>query len=91
LTDYKLDERFKLEYDERSKMYEATVDLKQGFYNYIYVAVPVNTRKIDFSMLEGDWYGAENEYQFIVYYRPFGSRYDRVVGFQKFNSLSARR
>jgi hypothetical protein len=92
LTDWKLDERFKMEYDEREKMYLSTVDLKQGFYNYIYVAVPKEGKQtIDFSRLEGDWFGAENEYQFIVYYRPFGLRYDRVVGFQKLNSLQGRR
>ena len=50
------------------------------------MVVPKNQAKIDASMLEGDWYGAENDYQIIIYYRSFGARYDRVIGFQKIQS-----
>ena len=89
LSDWKIDERFKLEYDEKRLEYAGEIQLKQGFYNYIYAVVPRKTRIPDFSMLEGDWYETENEYHIIIYYRAFGARFDRVIGYQK--TLSSRR
>ena len=32
---------------------------------------------------EGDFHQTENEYYVYVYHRPFGLRYDKLVGFQK--------
>jgi Domain of unknown function (DUF5103) len=89
MSDWKIDERFKLDYDEQRKEYFGEVLLKQGFYNYSYVVVPKKTGKPDYAQLEGDWYEAENEYHVIIYYRPFGARYDRIIGYQK--TLSSRR
>lgn len=86
LTDWKIDERFKLDYDEKRLEYAGEIRLKQGFYNYIYAVVPRKTKIPDFSMLEGDWYETENEYHIVIYYRPFGARFDRVIGYQKVNS-----
>ena len=90
MTDWKIDPRFKMTYDERHIRYEGTAQLKQGFYNYQYLVVRHKPQRyethLDFSALEGDWFAAENEYQIIVYYRPFGARYDRVIGFQKIQS-----
>ena len=86
LTDWKIDERFKLDYDDARGEYAGEVQLKQGFYNYSYVVVPRKTQKPDYSILEGDWYEAENEYHVVIYYRPFGARYDRVIGYQKAQS-----
>jgi hypothetical protein len=89
MSDWKIDERFKLDYDEARHEYSGEIQLKQGFYNYSYAVVPKKTLKPDYSMLEGDWYETENEYHVVVYYRPFGARYDRVIGYQK--TLSSRR
>ena len=86
LTDWKLDERFKLKYDENASVYKINVFLKQGFYNYEYVTVPKGSKKFDLSELEGDWYATQNDYTVIVYHRPFGARYDRVIGVLKFTS-----
>jgi hypothetical protein len=36
--------------------------------------------------LEGDWYETENDYAILVYFRPFGSRYDRLLFAGEFNS-----
>ena len=86
LTDWKIDERFKLDYDEKRLEYTGEIRLKQGFYNYSYAVVPKKTQIPDFSMLEGDWYETENEYHIVIYYRSFGARFDRVIGYQKVNS-----
>jgi hypothetical protein len=91
LTDYKIDPRFKMTYNAQRGRYEGEVLLKQGYYDYIYVVVPKGKpSKIDFLKLEGTWFATENEYQFIVYYRPFGARYDRVIGYQKYQSTLKR-
>ena len=86
LTDWKLNERFKLKYDEAEHLYKTNVYLKQGFYNYEYALVPKGTKKYDLSSLEGNWYATQNDYTLIVYHRPFGARYDRVIGVIKFSS-----
>jgi hypothetical protein len=84
LSDFKIDERFKMTYNEQRHLYEGMARLKQGFYNYIYAVVPKDkNKKPDFSKLEGDWYGAENEYHILAYYRPVGARYDRIIGYVK--------
>ena len=30
--------------------------------------------------IEGDFFQTENQYSVYVYYRPMGSRYDRLIG-----------
>ena len=68
--------------------YVADIPLKQGFYNYAYVTVPKRGDKIpNMSELEGDWYETENQYTILVYYRPFGARYDQLMGTFNLNSL----
>jgi hypothetical protein len=86
LTDYKIDDRFKMEYNEDAHVYTLTALLKQGNYNYLYVTVPEGKKTYFTSDLEGDWYETVNEYQVLIYFRPFGARHDRVIGFYKFNS-----
>ena len=86
LSHWKIDERFKLDYIPQQQKYEATVQLKQGFYNYSYVTVPKDKKNYDGSALEGDWFETQNEYTVLVYYRPFGARFDRVIGVAKYVS-----
>ena len=86
LTNWKIDERFKLDFDVQKKAYDVTVQIKQGFYNYIYVTVPKGKKTYDGSALEGDWFETQNEYTVLVYYRPFGARFDRVIGISKYIS-----
>ena len=86
MTDWKIQEKFKLAYSEKLGLYAADVLLKQGYYNYNYAVVQKGTNKVDLMELEGDWFETENEYTVLVYYRPFGSRYDQLVGAMTINS-----
>ena len=86
LTDWQIKDNFKLEYIEKDQAYEADLLLKQGFYNYAYALVDRETGKVDLQSLEGNWYETENEYTILVYFRPFGSRYDRLVGWTTLDS-----
>jgi Domain of unknown function (DUF5103) len=83
-VDWKLRPFCKMKFN--GKAYETDILLKQGFYNYQYVVVPPH-EKPDFEVLEGNRYETENEYTIIMYHRPFGARYDRVIAVTKFSSV----
>jgi hypothetical protein len=87
LSDFQIYPDYKMEYDYSIRMYHVRLFLKQGFYNYQFAFVRDDAPKIiDLTELEGDWYETENEYHILVYYRPFGSRYDQLVAVQQLNS-----
>ena len=75
-----LDERSKMSYNYENKCYEKAVLLKQGLYNYLYVSKKDN--KATTGLVEGNYYQTENEYMILVYYRPPGGRYDKLIGMQ---------
>ncbi|MEX6626979.1 type IX secretion system plug protein [Tenacibaculum salmonis] len=78
-NNYELSEENKMKYDAISERYKAKIKFKQGFYNYSYVTVDKN-KKINLNEIDGSFYQTENEYTVIVYYKPFGETYDRVIG-----------
>ena len=73
--------RNRMQYDAEAKCYWLTALVKQGGYDYQYWFVPKNqnttTQRVD-----GSYWQTENEYAVYVYWRPFGARYDRLVGVQ---------
>ena len=70
---------YKMEYNAAEQCYEATVLLKQGAYDFMYLWVPEGSGVGQTAPAEGNFYEAENEYQVYIYHRPFGGRYDRLV------------
>lgn len=60
--------------------YEKSLLLKQGAYNYQYLAVKTGERSGSTSVIEGDFYQTSNEYLVKVYHRRRGERYDRLIG-----------
>jgi hypothetical protein len=91
-TGYALDENARMDFDESKGAYIKTMLLKQGFYNYSYVTLPVKkgNEKVSFENTEGNYWGTENSYQVLVYYRSFGSRADELIGFESLNSFFHR-
>lgn len=87
-TDWKLKPEFKMKYSTEFQLYEAEVLLKQGYYEYLYATVAQNKKdaKPDYEEIEGSWFGTENDYTVLVYYKPFGSRYTRLIGTKTFSS-----
>ena len=79
-----------MRYDAKRKCYLARAYVKQGGYNYMYYAVRVWERlqtrdsrvEVTTLPLEGSHWQTENEYGISVYYRPFGGRFDRLVGYK---------
>lgn len=90
LTNYKTDEYAKMIFNEEKGVYEKTLFLKQGYYNYSYVTVndaPRAGSQVSFENTEGNYQGTENTYMVLVYFRPFGARADELIGFARLNSL----
>lgn len=93
LTNYTPDETSKMDFNIETGVYEKTMFLKQGFYNYAYISVPEGKQpagSFSFENTEGNYWGTENEYTVLVYYRPFGARADELIGMAKLNSLLNR-
>jgi hypothetical protein len=85
LSEFRIDPRFRLQYDSASSSYQGRVLLKQGFYNYIYGYLKPGATKIDEAQFEGNYNMTENLYDVIAYFRPIGSRYDRCIGYNAFD------
>ncbi len=79
-------EEFRMKYDNRG-IYTTEVLMKQGYYNYMYGIVDEDGN-VDYRTMEGSWSDTENEYQSIIYYRGLGDIYDRIIGFNSFNTHS---
>lgn len=88
LSDWHLDERFKMIYNPAVNGYVGKIRLKQGYYEYAYAVAPRNgkDRTPNLTEIEGNWHETENHYTIFIYYRPFGERYDRVIGVINFTS-----
>lgn len=78
-THRRFDPESRMVFNRATGMYEKTLLLKQGAYNYQYLAVPVGTMTGTTALVEGDFYETVNEYLIKVYCRYPGERYDRLV------------
>lgn len=83
LTNNRIAEEYRMEYNNITKTYEKMLPLKQGSYNYQYLFVRDGENIGRTLQTEGDFHQTENEYYVYVYSRPFGCRYDKLVGFGK--------
>lgn len=88
-NDWQLSPEYRMDYNDRIAAYVLKVPLKQGYYNYEYVYIDPKAAapNPDISVSEGHWHETENTYTILLYYRPFGGRYDQVIGYLKINSL----
>ena len=89
LTDYKLDESTRMKFNPERGVYETSVFLKQGYYNYAYVTVDKNDpqKTTSFEFTEGNHLETENDYLVLVYFRELGDRSDQLVGLTRLNTL----
>lgn len=84
---YAIDKSNLMTYDDNDKVYKCSILIKQGFYNYKYVAVE-NNGTLNEGAVSGNFYQTENNYKVIAYYRDLGKRYDRIVGFGEGSSIN---
>ena len=82
--------RNRMQYDAEAKCYWLTALVKQGGYDFQYWFVPKSQepraksqefqQKTTTQRVDGSYWQTENEYAIYVYWRPFGARYDRLIG-----------
>lgn len=89
-TNWKLTEESRLKYNYKTRSYETSLYVKQGYYNYQYVLKRAMQSSLDESFIEGNHAETENDYFIFVYYRQPGEQYDRLIGFQQINSINNR-
>ena len=77
-NNYQLTDENKLYYNPGMETYEAVMLLKQGLYNYKYVAK--TPELLLTNALSGSHALTENRYLILVYYREFGERHDALIG-----------
>ena len=77
----------RMQYDTEAKVYWLTALVKQGGYDYQYWFCGKGSQnKTTTQRVDGSYWQTENEYAVYVYWRPFGARYDRLVGVQVIRS-----
>ena len=79
----RIDRSNMMSYDSEHECYYLTALLKQGGYDYQYWFIPSTKKAATTQMSEGSHWETQNSYTICVYYRPFGSRYDRLVGLKQ--------
>jgi hypothetical protein len=85
-NNYKLDENSLLRFDEEEEIYYKTLLLKQGYFEYLYVTRDRITGEVDWTEIEGSRFETINDYLVFIYYRPFGTFYDQLIGMTTFRS-----
>ncbi|NNE03621.1 MAG: DUF5103 domain-containing protein, partial [Eudoraea sp.] len=78
-NNYALNDENKMVYNDKTGNIEASLLLKQGFYNFKYVLKAADGT-IQNSTVGGDFHFTENNYLILVYYRNFGDLYDGIIG-----------
>ena len=80
-TQRRFDDNSRMLFNPSTGLYERSMLLKQGAYNYQYLIVPPGARRGFTNAIEGDKYQTINEYSVRVYHRRKGEQYDRLIGF----------
>ena len=73
-------------YNSKKGIYETSILMKQGFYNYKYVVVDKDNVLLE-GEISGNFDVTENNYKVVAYYREIGARYDRLIGLGEANSV----
>jgi hypothetical protein len=81
LTNWNIDKSSRMQYNYALKAYEASLFLKQGYYNYLYGLVEQGSSKAEVAFFEGDHRETINEYAAYLYYKRPGTDYDQLVGY----------
>jgi hypothetical protein len=86
LTDWAYSVENRMNYNFRQQQYEKTLLLKQGYYDYHYVALFEHSQWGDVAFIEGNHWETENDYTILVYYREPADLFERLIGVAQLNS-----
>ena len=85
LTNYDLNDSCKMVYNNDKGVYEGSLFLKNGYYDYSYA---LKDKKGAIELIDNNYWETENHYTILVYFRPFGSRSDELVGISRLNTFA---
>tara|TARA_B110000902_G_scaffold66986_1_gene79637 strand:- start:2591 stop:3829 length:1239 start_codon:yes stop_codon:yes gene_type:complete len=85
LSDWQLQEKFKMKYFPDYDMYGVSVLLKQSYYNYHFV-LKDKEGNIDYTFTEGNHQETENDYTILIYHKNVFYGYDEIIGATTRNS-----
>ncbi|MGL4599213.1 MAG: DUF5103 domain-containing protein [Bacteroidia bacterium] len=80
LSDWQCRPEYRMTYNAERKGYEATLFLKQGYYNYEYVFLKDGEKAADDFLVEGMHSETENMYTIYVYHRSPGALTEELIG-----------
>ena len=86
---WRCDPQNKMKYNGKYLGYEATLFLKQGYYDYEYAFLKDGTHTADETIVEGTHYETENTYTIYVYHKPLNKFYEQLIGVQKITTTGA--
>lgn len=81
-NDWKIGPANRMNYLDDLQLYQGTILLKQGIYNYNYLTEDPLTKQLSETELEGSHSQTHNVYEILVYHRPLGARADQLVGYR---------
>ncbi|MBX3253757.1 MAG: DUF5103 domain-containing protein [Chitinophagaceae bacterium] len=92
MTNYGRNEGAKMTWNEDQQVYQTTLLLKQGYYDYAYALEDKQGGRIKYvtDETEGNIWETENEYMVLVYYRELGGRYDQLLNVTTLSSMVNR-
>ena len=85
-NNWECNESNRMIYSDHLGVYQKSIYLKQGYYNYAYALLENGSDSPDISYIEGSHWQAENNYMIYVYYHDIAKNYDRLIGFETLNS-----
>jgi len=86
ITDWRLDENSKMEYDPTRRGYKKSLLLKQGYYDYMYAVKDNATGIVSLATVNGDFWETNNMYYIYVYLYDYTQGYDRLIGYSVIKS-----
>ncbi|CAH1001823.1 hypothetical protein LEM8419_02731 [Neolewinella maritima] len=94
MTEWRLKYDYRMVWNTNINAYVGRVLIKQGFYNYYFVTDQGESGRkllrpgdrVGYDRTEDSFTETENDYLSLLYYRPLGGRYDRLVGTTLTNS-----
>lgn len=89
LTDYKINQTSKMQFNSEKGIYEGSQFLKQGYYSYGYLLVDKKdpSKKLE---MDGNYWETENSYTILVYYKSFTDQADQLIGIGKLGTRTDR-
>ena len=88
LSNYGKDKAATLVFNSDLGVYETSLFLKQGYYDYQYALKTTQNSSVTYSSssTEHDAWETENAYLVLVYFKELGGRYDQLIAVRQFNS-----